>query len=96
VNAGFMQILDQQHVLLRVYERGAQETLACGSGACAAVAVGIQQGVLANTVNVKLPGGDLAIRWLGDGHPILMAGPATIVFEGTVKYDSEKTKTTIR
>ncbi|RJX65294.1 diaminopimelate epimerase [Vibrio sinensis] len=82
VNAGFMQILNRGEVKLRVYERGAGETQACGSGACAAVAVGIAQGVLDDQVEVHLPGGTLHIQWQGNGRPLYMTGPATHVFDG--------------
>lgn len=82
VNAGFMQVISRDEVNLRVYERGAGETQACGSGACAAVAVGIVQGALDNKVKVHLPGGDLEIQWKGPGHPLYMTGPATHVFDG--------------
>ncbi|MDV7106072.1 diaminopimelate epimerase [Vibrio sp. TH_r3] len=82
VNAGFMQVLDRQEVNLRVYERGAGETQACGSGACGAVAVGISQGLLDEKVNVHLPGGDLLIEWKGPGHVLYMTGPATHVYDG--------------
>ncbi|MGF1546995.1 MAG: diaminopimelate epimerase [Thiotrichales bacterium] len=85
VNVGFMQVLDPHHVRLRVYERGAGETLACGSGACAAVAAGRRRGLLASTVRVDLPGGTLNIQWDGDPHPVLMTGPAETVFEGTIE-----------
>lgn len=81
-NIGFMQIVDAQHILLRVFERGAGETMACGSGACAAVVVGIEQNLLSNEVNVHLPGGRLVIKWAGRGHPVFMKGPAVTVFEG--------------
>jgi diaminopimelate epimerase len=84
VNVGFMQILSPESVKLRVYERGAGETQACGSGACAAVAVGIQQGLLAEEVQVELPGGSLEIRWKGPGHPLYMTGPATHVYDGFI------------
>lgn len=84
VNVGFMQILDRGHIRLRVFERGAGETLACGSGACAAVAVGIDQGLLDERVDVALPGGHLVVSWAGAGHPVLMTGPATTVFEGRI------------
>ncbi len=82
VNAGFMQIVNRNKVRLRVYERGAGETQACGSGACGAVAVGILQGLLDPSVTVSLPGGDLHIQWKGPGHPLFMTGPATHVFDG--------------
>lgn len=84
VNVGFMQIVDRSHIRLRVYERGAGETQACGSSACAAVAVGIQQGLLADEVRVSLPGGDLDIHWKGVGHPLYMTGPATHVYDGFI------------
>lgn len=82
VNAGFMQIIDRGEINLRVYERGAGETLACGSGACAAVAIGVYQESLDEEVKVHLPGGDLVIKWKGPGHPLYMTGPATHVFDG--------------
>ena len=84
VNAGFMQIIDKEHIKLRVYERGAGETQACGSGACAAVAVGIMQGLLNNRVQVDLPGGSLIIEWDGVGHPLYMTGEATHVYDGFI------------
>ncbi|MDN3680163.1 diaminopimelate epimerase [Vibrio tapetis subsp. quintayensis] len=82
VNAGFMQLLSRHEINLRVYERGAGETQACGSGACGAVAVGIHQGILDDEVTVHLPGGDLEIRWKGIGHPLYMTGSATYVYDG--------------
>jgi diaminopimelate epimerase len=82
VNAGFMQVISRHEISLRVYERGAGETQACGSGACAAVAVGIIQGVLDHKVTVHLPGGDLTINWQGAGSALYMTGPATHVFDG--------------
>lgn len=85
VNVGFMQVITRHHIRLRVYERGAGETSACGSGACGAVAVGIVQGVLDNEVRVSLPGGDLVISWAGVGQPLFMTGPATRVFEGQIQ-----------
>lgn len=85
VNVGFMQILNKNHIRLRVYERGAAETLACGSGACAAVVAGIEQGLLAPQVTVDLPGGQLTINWEGRGKGVFMTGPATSVFEGQIK-----------
>lgn len=84
-NVGFMQIIDRSRIRLRVYERGAGETLACGSGACAAVAIGRDQGLLADAVAVDLPGGRLHVRWSGDEtQPLSMSGPGTWVFEGTI------------
>ncbi len=85
VNVGFMQILDGHAVRLRVYERGSGETLACGSGACAAAVVGIEQGLLESPVSVDLPGGRLSIAWEGRGQPVFMTGPAVTVFEGTIE-----------
>ncbi len=83
-NIGFMQIINRSAIKLRVYERGAAETLACGSGACAAVVIGIQQNLLDDTVDVALPGGHLTIHWQGLGKPVYMTGPATSVFEGMI------------
>lgn len=82
VNAGFMQIIDDSHIRLRVYERGAGETLACGTGACAAMVIGHVQGHLSEQVEVELPGGSLQISWQGEASPVMMTGPATTVFEG--------------
>jgi diaminopimelate epimerase len=82
VNAGFMQVVRRDEVNLRVYERGAGETQACGSGACGAVAVGIVQDLLDEKVKVNLPGGSLQISWQGPGKPLYMTGPATHVFDG--------------
>ncbi len=85
-NIGFMQIINRRHIKLRVYERGAAETLACGSGACAAVVIGIEQNLLdRETIAVELPGGQLEINWMGRGHAVFMTGPATSVFEGQIK-----------
>ncbi|MCF6217322.1 MAG: diaminopimelate epimerase [Gammaproteobacteria bacterium] len=84
VNVGFMQRLSPQHIKLRVYERGAAETFACGSGACAAVVSGRMRGWLDESVTVSLPGGDLMIRWPGEGQSVEMSGPAVIVFEGSM------------
>lgn len=85
VNVGFMQVVNPAHIKLRVYERGAGETQACGSGACAAVAVGIMQGLLDNAVQVDLPGGSLVIEWAGVGSPLFMTGEATHVYDGVIK-----------
>lgn len=85
VNAGFMQIVDRGHIKLRVYERGAGETLACGTGACAAVVTGIQRGLLDAAVRVSTRGGDLLIQWAGAGQPVLMTGPAVEVFRGEIE-----------
>jgi diaminopimelate epimerase len=84
VNAGFMQIMNRGHIRLRVYERGAGETLACGTGACAAVVAGIQRGLLDAQVRVTTRGGDLGISWAGEGEPVMMTGPAVTVFEGEI------------
>ena len=84
VNAGFMQIIDRQHVKLRVFERGAGETLACGTGACAAVVAGIQLGQLDSPVSVSTRGGELSIEWLGGEHAVMLTGPAVSVFEGSI------------
>ncbi|MFG5775740.1 diaminopimelate epimerase [Comamonas sp. J-3] len=85
VNVGFLQVQDQQHVRLRVYERGVGETLACGTGACAAVVAGIQLGKLQSPVDVQTRGGLLTIAWSGDAaDPVMMTGPATTVFEGRI------------
>lgn len=84
VNVGFMQVINRNQIKLRVYERGAGETQACGSGACAAVAVGIQQGLLDENVQVDLPGGRLHIRWKGPDNPLFMTGPATHVYDGFI------------
>jgi diaminopimelate epimerase len=85
VNVGFMQILNKQAFKLRVYERGSGETLACGSGACAAMVIACQQGYLEGTIDAELRGGHLTLRWAGEGEPVFMTGPATTVFEGKVK-----------
>jgi len=84
VNVGFMQIIDTLNINLRVFERGVGETQACGTGACAAVAVGRKWGLLQEQVNVNLPGGQLMIQWAGEGEPVWMTGPAESVFEGRI------------
>ena len=84
VNAGFLQVVDRSHVRLRVYERGAGETLACGTGACAAVVAGIRLGLLDAQVDVQTRGGTLTIAWAGGGAPVFMTGPATTVFHGQI------------
>jgi len=84
VNAGFMQVVDRGHIRLRVFERGAGETLACGSGACAAVVAGIRLGLLDATVDVQTHGGTLTISWAGLASPVMMTGPATTVFHGEI------------
>jgi diaminopimelate epimerase len=87
VNAGFMQILSRNEVRLRVYERGVGETRACGTGACAAVAIGRSLNKLDEQVTVHLHGGDLNISWPGEGDALLMTGPATTVFQGKINCD---------
>lgn len=88
VNAGFMQVLDREHIRLRVYERGVGETLACGSGACAAVVSGRQQGLLAEEAEVALPGGKLRVSWPGEGKPVLMTGPTATTYQGTIDLET--------
>ncbi|MCC2974607.1 diaminopimelate epimerase [Massilia sp. IC2-476] len=85
VNAGFMQVVDRHHVRLRVFERGAGETLACGTGSCAAVVAGIRRGLLDSPVRVSARGGELSIAWDGVGQPVYLSGPAVTVFEGEVE-----------
>ncbi|GHU26708.1 diaminopimelate epimerase [Betaproteobacteria bacterium] len=85
VNAGFMQIKGRQRIRLRVFERGAGETLACGTGACAAVVTGILRGLLDSPVRVETHGGELSIAWQGIGTPVLMTGPALTVFTGEIE-----------
>ena len=84
VNAGFMQVMDRQHVRLRVHERGTGETLSCGTGACAAVVAGIRRGLLDSPVSVATHGGTLSIAWNGGDTPVLMTGPAISVFSGEI------------
>ena len=84
VNAGFMQILDRHAIRLRVHERGAGETLACGTGACAAAVTGVVRGLVDSPVRVETRGGDLSIAWAGAGTPVLMTGPAVTVFSGEI------------
>jgi len=85
VNAGYMQVVDRTHIRLRVWERGAGETLACGTGACAAVVAGIQRGLLDASVAVATRGGELRIRWPGPSHPVMMTGDAVRVFDGEIE-----------
>jgi diaminopimelate epimerase len=92
VNAGFMQLRDRGHVRLRVFERGVGETLACGSGACAAVAAGRMRGLLDERVEVELPGGCLTVEWAGEGRPVIMTGPAEFVFDGEIDLDRRPEK----
>ena len=88
VNAGFMQIIDAHHIRLRVFERGSGETLACGTGACAAAVAGIRLGLLQSPVKVSMRGGDLSIRWAKDNNaPVWMTGPAATVFEGEIEIE---------
>lgn len=89
VNAGFMEVVDRHSIRLRVYERGAGETLACGTGACAAVVSGIQRGRLDSPVAVYTRGGELDIRWDGEGRPVFMTGAAVTVFEGEIDLRDE-------
>ncbi len=88
VNVGFMQVIDRSHVSIRVYERGVGETQACGTGACAAIVAGRLLGLLDETVNAKLIGGELSISWQGDANdtaqPVMMTGPTATVFKGTI------------
>jgi diaminopimelate epimerase len=85
VNAGFMEVVDRGHIRLRVWERGVGETLACGTGTCAAVAVGRKLGLLDDTVQVDLPGGRASVSWAGPGSRIWLTGPAVTVYEGQVE-----------
>jgi diaminopimelate epimerase len=88
VNAGYMQVIDRSRIRLRVWERGAGETLACGTGACAAVVAGIREGLLDDSVQVATRGGELTIRWQGGENPVWMTGPAVAVFEGEIEIES--------
>lgn len=85
VNVGFLQVVDRQHAKLRVWERGAGETQACGTGACAAAVAAIRQGWMDSPVQIELPGGRLSIEWAGLGQPVMMTGPAVRVYEGQVR-----------
>ena len=85
VNVGFLQVVDRTHVRLRVYERGAGETAACGTGACAAVLAGIRRGMLDSEVEVQMRGGKLTVSWAGAGEPVYLTGGAQLVFEGTIE-----------
>jgi len=85
VNVGFMQILDREHVRLRIYERGVGETQACGTGACAAMAVGCSLNLLGTDVEVHVPGGSLGVHWDGPGHSVWLTGPVALSFEGRVE-----------
>ncbi len=90
VNVGFMEVRDTERIGLRVFERGVGETLACGTGAAAAVAVGRHWGLLGARVDVSLPGGVLEVSWQGPGSPLWLAGPTTWVYEGQIEYDSTR------
>ena len=92
VNAGFMEVVDRHAIRLRVWERGAGETLACGTGACAAAAAGIARGLLDSPVRVSMRGGELVIAWAGPGQPVRMTGPAVTVFEGEIDVWGEEGK----
>jgi diaminopimelate epimerase len=85
VNAGYMQVLERHRIVLRVWERGAGETLSCGTGACAAVVAGIARGLLDSPVQVETRGGTLTISWAGGDNPVWMKGPAETVYEGTLE-----------
>ena len=85
VNVGFMEICSRSRIRLRVFERGTGETLACGSGACAAVVAGRIQGLLEPQVQIGLPGGDLMVQWQGEDEPVWMKGPAVSVYEGKIE-----------
>jgi diaminopimelate epimerase len=85
VNVGFLQVCDRQHGRLRVWERGAGETQACGTGACAAAVAAIRQGWMDSPLELELPGGSLSIQWSGPGHPVSMSGPAVRIYEGQVR-----------
>ncbi len=87
VNAGYVEVVDRGHIRLRVFERGAGETPACGTGACAAVVAGIQRGLLDARVTVTTRGGKLSILWEGEGKPVLMTGPAVTVFDGELELE---------
>ena len=90
VNAGFMQVVDRGRIRLRVYERGAGETLACGTGACAAVVAGIRRGLLDSPVDVHTRGGMLSIAWAGPGEPVMMTGPAVSVFDAEIELPRQE------
>jgi diaminopimelate epimerase len=83
-NVGFMEIVDRGHIRLRVHERGVGETLACGTGACGAVAIGRKRGLLDAEVQVELPGGTASVSWVGPGRRLWLTGPATTVFTGSI------------
>lgn len=85
VNAGYMQVVNHNHINLRVYERGTGETLACGTGACAAVVTGITRGLLGSTVKVSTLEGNLIVHWKGENHPVWITGPTISVFDGEIE-----------
>ena len=87
VNAGYLQVLDRHNLSVRVYERGAGETLACGTGACAAAVSAIRLGLAESPVVVRARGGELTIRWVGGDNPVHMTGPAATVFEGEIEIE---------
>ena len=93
VNVGFMQVLDRSHIRLRVFERGAGETLACGTGACAAVVAGIRLGLLDTQVDVQTHGGVLTVAWAGAASPVMLTGPATTVFQGSLTLPDDSPNT---
>jgi diaminopimelate epimerase len=95
VNVGFMAVRNRHAIDLRVFERGAGETLACGSGACAAAVAGIQRDLLDSPVRVHLPGGALTIDWAGPGRPVLLTGPAVTVYQGRIRYEPKKFRHTL-
>jgi len=86
-NIGFMQVIDRENFKLRVFERAVGETRACGSGACAAMVAGVQQGLLEITAKAMLPGGDLNLEWQGEGKPVMMTGQTAMVFRGEIEYE---------
>jgi len=90
VNVGYMQIIDRGRIRLRVWERGAGETLACGTGACAAVVAGVARGLLDSPVRVEARGGALTVSWAGGENPVWMKGPAKTVFEGTMELAEQR------
>ena len=94
VNAGYMQVLDRNAIALRVWERGAGETLSCGTGACAAVVAGITRGLLESPVEVETRGGTLTIAWAGGDNPVAMKGPAATVYEGTIELEEMRARAT--
>ncbi len=89
VNVGFMQIIDRRHFRLRVFERGVGETLACGSGACAAMVAAVKSGELDNQAKAFLRGGELKLEWQGDGKPVMMTGDTALVFEGEIDFEQK-------